>query len=79
MIMCSYLQVSSVDLIDDLQVTRQECFQHRDRPSFQSLREEGVVSVSKHFGADTPCLSYKTYSTLQLSSIPTPTGVHGHY
>lgn len=34
-----------VDLIDDVQVTRQKVFKKVDWPAFQSLRQYGVVGV----------------------------------
>ena len=46
-----------VDLIDDLEMTRQDILEHGDGPALECLRQHSVVGVSEHFGADAPSLS----------------------
>lgn len=50
------LQVVLVDLIDDLQVARQEILEQVDRPTLQSLWKDGVVSVGASTHGNVPCL-----------------------
>lgn len=51
-----YLQVSPVDLVDDVQVTRQQVFEEVHRPAFQGFRQDGVVGVGAGPNHDVPGL-----------------------
>ncbi len=52
----TYLQVSRVDFVDDLQVAREDTLEHADWPALQGFRQESVVGVREGVGADIPCL-----------------------
>lgn len=52
----SDLQMATVDLVDDLQVARQEMSEQVDRPTLQSLGEHRVVGVSTGTNNDVPGL-----------------------
>ena len=45
-----------IDLVDDLQMSGQHVLEHGDGPALQGLRQDSVVGVSEHLGADTPSL-----------------------
>lgn len=51
-----YLQVPPVDLVDDVQVTRQKVFKEVHRPAFQGFRQDGVVGVGTGTNHDVPGL-----------------------
>ena len=55
--MPSYLQVPPVDLVDDLQVSRQEVFEEVDRPALESFRQDSVVGVGAGLNHDVPGLN----------------------
>ncbi len=42
------LQKIAIDQIDDLQMPRQQAFEHRYRPGLERLRQQSVVGVRKH-------------------------------
>lgn len=46
-----------VDLVDDVQVTRQKVFKQVDWPAFQGLRQYGVVGVGTGTDHNVPGLS----------------------
>ena len=48
--------MAGVDLVNDLQVPRQDPLDHGDRPALQGLGEQGVVGVGKRLGAYVPRL-----------------------
>ena len=50
-----YFQVPGIDLINDLQVARQDSLKHAHRPALQRLGQEGVVSIGKDTSTDVPC------------------------
>lgn len=52
----SYLQVPPVDLVDDLQVTRQQVLEEVDGPALQGFRQDGVVGVGTGTDHDVPGL-----------------------
>ena len=52
----NYFQMARIDLIDDLKMAGKDSFQEVDRPTFQGLRQEGVVCVGKGIGTDKPRL-----------------------
>ena len=52
----NFLKMVMVDLIDDLEMTRQNILQHTNRPPLECFWEHGVVSVCEHFNTQTPCL-----------------------
>lgn len=52
----SYLQVPPVDLIDDLQVTRQQVLEEVDGPALQGFRQDGVVGVGTGTNHNVPGL-----------------------
>lgn len=60
--MKSYVQVSLVDVVDDEQVSRQQTFEHEDRPTLQRLRQHGVVGVGTSTTGDVPRLDTHTYT-----------------
>lgn len=51
------LQVATVDLIDDLQVTRQQLGKQVDWPALQSFRKDGVIGVGTRAHTDVPGLN----------------------
>jgi hypothetical protein len=48
------VQETAVDLIDDLQVPRQQLAEHGQRPGFQGLRQQGVIGVADGLHRDGP-------------------------
>lgn len=54
-----YLQVSPVDLIDDVQVTRQQGFEEVDGPALQGLGQDGVIGVGAGTHHNVPGLDTK--------------------
>lgn len=55
--MCSTsLQMATVDLIDNFQVTGQQMSKQFDWPSLQSFREDGVIGVGTRAHTDVPGL-----------------------
>lgn len=50
------LQVPPVDLVDDLQVARQEILEEVNRPALQSFRQDGVVGVGTGTSDNVPGL-----------------------
>ena len=52
----SYLQVPPVDLVDDLQVPRQQVMEKVDGPALQGFRQDGVVGVGTGTNHDVPGL-----------------------
>ena len=56
--MCSTdLQVATVDLIDNFQMTGQQMSKQLDWPALQSFRKDGVVGVGTGAHADVPGLN----------------------
>lgn len=53
----SYLQVPPVDLVDDVQVTRQQVLEEVDGPALQGFRQDGVVGVGTGLNHDVPGLN----------------------
>lgn len=45
-----------VNLVDDVQVTRQQVFEEVDRPALQGLRQDGVIGVGTGTDHDVPGL-----------------------
>jgi len=45
-----------VDVIDDLEVSRQEVFEEGNGPALESLGQDGVVGVGDGLGHDLPCV-----------------------
>ena len=50
------LEVTRVDLVDDLEVTGEEVLNHGYRPALQGLGQESVVGVGEGLGACVPRL-----------------------
>lgn len=50
------LQEEQVDIVDDLQMSREEVLEEWNGPFLQCFGEHGMVSVSKGLGHDVPCL-----------------------
>lgn len=48
------VKVAAVDLVDDLQMTRQKGPEHTQRPLLQGLRQQGVVRIGKRAGRRAP-------------------------
>lgn len=48
----TYVQELGIDLVDDLQMTRQQVAQHANRPAFQSFWQHGMVRVGESSDAD---------------------------
>ena len=51
------LQVATVDLIDNFQVTWQQMSKQVDRPALQSFRKNSVIGVGTGFHTDIPGLN----------------------
>src|SRR4029077_6058384 len=51
-----FIKKSSVDLEDDLQVSRQQQREPCQRPLFERLREQGVVGVRERTLSEPPCV-----------------------
>lgn len=51
--------MAPVDLVDDVQVARQEVLEEVYRPALQSLWQDGVVSVGTGTHSDVPSLQGK--------------------
>ncbi len=49
-----FIQEPAIDLVDDLEVTRQKLAEHRQGPGLQSLRQQGVVGVAQRRHGDCP-------------------------
>ena len=56
-----------IDQVDDLQVPWQQTLHHVGSPSFQSLRENGVVGVRIASIGNLPCLKKKHKALILLS------------
>ena len=41
----NFIEQPTVNLVDELQVTRKQCLKPRHRPFLQSLRQQGVICV----------------------------------
>lgn len=52
----SYPQVPPIDLVDYLQVSRQEVFEEVDGPALQSFGKDGVVGVGTGMNHNVPGL-----------------------
>lgn len=52
----TYIEVSLVDLVDDLQVSGQQRLQQLHRPTLQSLRQHSVVGVGEGASGEIPGL-----------------------
>lgn len=52
----SYVKVALVDLVDDLQVSRQQALQQVHGPALQSFRQDGVVGVGEGAPGQVPGL-----------------------
>lgn len=52
----SYLQVPPVDLVNDLEVSRQQVLEEVHGPALQCLRQHGVVGVGTGTDHDVPGL-----------------------
>lgn len=52
----SYVEVALVDLVDDLQVSRQQGLQQVHGPALQSFRQDGVVGVGEGAAGQVPGL-----------------------
>ena len=50
------LHMEVIDFVDDLQMSRQEIFQHRHGPTLKGLRQDSVVGVSTDTLSYIPCL-----------------------
>jgi hypothetical protein len=48
------LQKAMVDLVDDLQVPRQQALEHRHRPGLQRFRHQRVVGIGKNARGQSP-------------------------
>ena len=55
----------SVNLVDDLQVSGQDVFQHGHGPPLQGFWEEGVVCVGEGLAADAPGLGPRQVLLIQ--------------
>ena len=51
-----FIEKARVDLVDDLQVPRQQLREHRERPAFQRFRHQRVIGVAEGFARDVPGL-----------------------
>jgi hypothetical protein len=49
-----FVEEGAVDQVDDLQVTRQQSLEERDRPDFECLGQQRVVRVREHAARDFP-------------------------
>ena len=58
-----------VDLIDDLQVTRQQVLEEIDGPALQSFRQDGVVGVGTGTHHNVPGLDTVRTQTERLQDI----------
>ena len=52
----NFIEQPTVDLVNDLQVTRKQSFKPRHRPFLQSLGQQGVIGVSKRLLRQVPGL-----------------------
>lgn len=59
----SYLQVPPVDLVNDLEVSRQQVLEEVDGPALQCLRQHGVVGVGTGTDHDVPGLNTEARAT----------------
>src|SRR5580692_5765336 len=50
------VEESAVDLVDDLELPRDERLEQRHGPFLQRLRQQGVVRVGERTQRDVPCL-----------------------
>jgi len=58
----SYLQMSPIDLVDDLQVSRKQVLEQIDRPALQCLRQDSVVGVGTGANHNVPGLNTERIS-----------------
>lgn len=59
----SYLQVSPVDLVNDVEVSRQQVLEEVHRPALQCLRQHGVVGVGTGSDHNIPGLDTEARAT----------------
>lgn len=48
-----------VDLVDDVEVTRQQVFEEINGPTLQGLRQDGVIGIGTGANHDVPSLDAK--------------------